>query len=241
MTLTSDYFNYLMSLGTHCQSRYHISGVLDKTFHKETRFHKFRGEKTGEDFDFGSHYFDWSVSPLSGVFSVLSTRFQGVFKRSNLSLEAFTAPNGGEPKQTVVDSINGFTYPHTFSNTNIGSASLESIFEEYPAQKNKMDYLVKKTIQVLSDNSLRKMYVICLNHDYQINTLENIVDVLNVKYDTNYVVYVALLGKEWGKEKGNFSQISDKVFLKKIELQPYPGNLQAWDEFFSGIKVRRKQ
>ena len=95
----------------------------------------------------GSHFFDWTISPIEGVIKCVETNFSHVFERESLEVTEKTDSNG---YNYVIDRGAGIMFQHLFTRER-GIVSHDTVSFEYSERKEKVSYLIGKFHQVLDE------------------------------------------------------------------------------------------
>lgn len=217
-------FDLAISIGINCQCRYNISRTLYRNAFGSDKGFRI-GSKLLAEIDYGSFFFDWSVTPIHSAISVFENAFEGVLKCDNLQLRELA-----DGTQTVVDVASGCEYPHTFPKTNVGKCSYELINSSFEEVSKKYMYVADKTLQALHSNA-QILFVLTGNH-----ASGDLCDVLS-RYTCNFQV----LYTPWENMPG-FSGMpiqNPKVIQRPIQYAKYPGNLESWNIALHGIKLQR--
>lgn len=220
-------FDIAISLGKTCQSRYNISRTLYKNkYGNDDGFYV--NDKNNKDY--GTFFFDWNITPINSVVSILRNQFSGVLEIENLCIKKL---NNG--KQTVLDDRYGCSYPHAFPETREGNCTYESLRKSYGAVKEKYNYLIEKTVNTLLSNQVI-LFVLTGNHAEE-EVLELCIAL--EFYTSNYKI----LFTPWNNKSEyleNYQTLSndERFIVRPIVHSPYPGNLASWDEAFDGVKLR---
>lgn len=222
------YFEIAMSLGTNCQCRYHISRILYiRANGSDDKF--FIGPRRKEVVDYGSFFFDWSFTQIKSTISILTNNFESALELENLQI--VTSHNG---KQTILDSKTGCRYPHTFPKTKVGEYTSELLCQSHGPIKQKYDYIIKKTQTVLkSDKNI--LFVLTGNHSRK--------DVLEVcKAIELHKKDYKLLYTPWMNKPGYILDPvlaeDERVIIRPIIHEQYPGNCQSWEKAFENLDLR---
>jgi hypothetical protein len=218
-------FDIAISLGACCQPRYHISRILHVARHGNDSDFRI-DEQSRTSGDYGSHFFDWSVTPTQGLLKVLSSDFSGVLRLANLRIKRL---NDG--KQTVLDEATGQRYPHTFSGTGTGSLTEQALEMQYAEVKAKYDYLVAKTRGLL-DSNRRILFVRCgFVGDRALAKLLALLGARVADFSLLYVPWTRAL------KENDPSVMDNRVIHRPSEHAPYPGSCAAWTRAFEGISL----
>ncbi|MGQ8366925.1 DUF1796 family putative cysteine peptidase [Glaciecola sp. 1036] len=216
-------FDKAVSLGLNCQCRYNISRILlNRTKLKKDNV------STKDPYDYGTHFFDWSVSPLDSVIKILNSDFQNTFMLENLKLVPLN-----ENEQTVLDQGSGCEYPHIFEKTKFGNCSRKDLERDFEKAKQKIDPLVDKTKALLSSNE-RALFVVTGNSKAQ--DLLNLNSAIENYRDSNYMILHTTWKNKFGFED-SFRVENERFIVKPITHTPYPGDFNSWDEAFSDIDL----
>jgi len=220
-------FDIAISIGRNCQSRYQISRTLYIRKHgTDSGF--FLGNNRNTSNDFGTHFFDWSVTPVDGLIKILDSDFKGVFRIENLDV---TNRNNG--KAQVIDRLTGLKYLHDFPYGKQGTINSEELPFYYPRVKEKYDYLVGKTKRLLASNN-NILFVLCGRaRDVQ---LKEIIRLLEKKTSKFTILYLPWTNKNF-REIGNDLQQHPRIIYRPIIKEAYPGNNICWEQAFSGIEI----
>lgn len=217
------FFNKAISIGSNCQSRFNISRTL---LNRTQRLNK----GITKNYDYGSYFFDWSVTPIKSCINILQNEFQDILMWDNLEIIQLN-----EKEQTVLDKATGCTYPHSFPNTQIGKCNYQLLKDSYPEVKKKMDYLIEKTKKTIcSDMNL--LFVLTGNHAVlDLKNLGRTID--NYRNSENYkILYTPWVNKVNFDESLNIKE--DKRFIvRPITHEVYPGHFPSWDDAFNDIKL----
>jgi hypothetical protein len=218
-------FDIAVSLGATCQPRYHISRLLHVAKHGSDADFRI-DENGGTSQDYGSHFFDWSVTPTKGLLRVLGSDFRGVMRLANLRILQLD-----EGKQTVLDEATGQRYPHTFKGTQTGSLTAQELAIQYPDVKAKFDYVVDKTRRLL-DSKRRILFVRC--GFVPDASLAKLLALLGARVADFSLLYVP-----WSRtaEENDPSVMDRRVIHRPSEHAPYPGSSAAWTRAFEGISL----
>ncbi len=109
-------YDYIVSLGRHCQTAYQIR--------------RFTGASK-------AFFFDWVRTPLVGLMRVLKQDFSGAFLLSGLQL--------GEEATLVLDRETGIGYRHSFEPDAVtGKIEQASLERQYPEQRRKHEFLLRR-------------------------------------------------------------------------------------------------
>jgi hypothetical protein len=218
-------FDIAISLGANCQPRYHIARHLHVAKHgNDTDFRIDEHGQTSEDY--GSHFFDWSVTPTQGLLKVLRSDFSGVMQLANLRIRRL---DGGI--QTVLDEATGQKYPHTFKGTQTGSLTRQDLEFQYPQVKAKFDHVVGKTRRLL-DSGRRILFVRC--GFLPDSLLLKLLALLGARVTDFSLLYVP-----WSPspKMNDLSVMDARVIHRPGERAPYPGSCAAWTKAFEGISL----
>lgn len=218
-------FDIAVSLGASCQPRYHISRLLHVARHgDDSDFRVDEHGRTSEDY--GSHFFDWSITPTKGLLKVLGSDFSGVMQLANLRIERLE-----DGIQTVLDEATRQRYPHTFKGTDTGSLTEQGLAIQYPEVKAKFDYLVDKTRRLL-DSRRRILFVRC--GFVPDASLAKLLALLGARVADFSLLYVP-----WTRTpKTNDPSVMDsRVIHRPSEYAPYPGSSASWTRAFEGITL----
>jgi hypothetical protein len=146
-------FDIALSIGYNCQPRYQITRIV------EGRVSAGIGLAPGSARPmarrgYGTHFWDWSITPIQGAVRTLREGFGRTFLRENLTIE----PGPTEASQnSVVDAYTGFKYLHEFTRSD-GRITEEAIEREYPVVRAKFLQLATKTTALL-DSRKRILFV----------------------------------------------------------------------------------
>ena len=125
-TMAEIMYSRLISLGRGCDCAHQIR--------------RFTGIET-------AFYFDWLVTPHSGLVKVLRLRFDGCFAKENLVVV--------EEGTTVCDSLTGVQYHHNFSRSadkkTIDPLAIE---REYSRESAKMSFLARRWFEAIQKETI---------------------------------------------------------------------------------------
>ena len=224
-------FDLAISLGINCQCRYHIARQLYARAHSSTKgFTMDELNITGKDSDYGSFFFDWSVSPLASVIKLLNNGFDQVLQRKNLTIKAIDSD-----ANTVVDTFTNFEYPHTFTHKLGKITHTEAMIDKhYPQVKEKYTYLKNKTLTALHSNKNLLFVLLADSPDYE--RLLQLSKALE-QYTSRYKILYAPI-KNSAKFHVNDEIANDSRFLvRPIRYQEYPGDNASWADAFTGLNL----
>ena len=223
-------FDIAISLGNSCQSRYNISRTLYlRARGRDDGFSIGENRKSFLVPDYGSFFFDWSVTPIRSVIAILNSNFKNVLELENLQIN--TLPNG---LQTILDQATGCSYPHTFPQTEVGNCTPIILSESYGQIKEKYEYVVKKTIEVLSSDK-HLLFVLNGNHsDEAVLEVCDAIELYTEKYQLLYTPW-----SNWPIYGENSTLKKDsRLIIRPIKHEPYPGDFRSWDKAFDGIDLK---
>ncbi len=215
-------FDIAISLGLNCECRYQISRVFWK-------------RKYGVDTDFqvnlddyGTFFFDWSVTPIDGLLKTLQNDFQGVLKQDMLRIQEL-----GDGRKTVVDDFTNIEHPHDFMGTETGDIDYESLKNQYAKVREKYDYLIDKTRKLFkSEKSI--LFVRCGPvTDEHLNLLIDTLDKLTDNYNLLYLPWY----NRYQIHNDSFVLNNPKIIYGTIKHGEYPGEPEAWDQAFKPISL----
>ncbi|AEA98904.1 hypothetical protein [Alteromonas mediterranea] len=213
-------FQVALSLGTNCQSRYNISKAVYERQGKNPS-ELVLGENRKNVEDYGTFYFDWSITPIQGLVKTLDAEFHGAFELENLEL--CDEPNN---KKSVVDNFNGLIYPHSFPGSNDGTLTELSLRELYPQLKNKFNYLADKTLETLCSN--KEKLLIC-NFNEPTSAVLELCNFVNQRYKNFKLILIPHNNRGLYDNgiKGKLSNFAN-VEVHEMPYSPYPGAYTDW-------------
>lgn len=239
-------FDVAISLGSACQSRYHISRRLWIQKYGKKRVSEFAlHEHYKSRHDWGSFYFDWSVSSLAGVNSTLRSKFANVMVWENMKLEDLKQinPNACEGSKVLIDSSNGFSYPHALQGQQDGTLTYKSFELQFDDFKSKMKYLAGKTLDMMTPSKSILFVRCCYGNAKE---FEELIDI--VENDYNLVNYKILFcpfipDPNSGDEhhayfEKNVTAIEHlaPMIVRPIRRKEYPGHIEEWEKVLSDFE-----
>lgn len=220
-------FDLAISLGSACQTRYNIS----RTYYR-TKFGTYAGfdskSPPAEKFDYGSFYFDWSISPIDSVIAILQDRFSGDFRLEDLSI--FEQAGGSK---SVLNLRNKCQYPHLLEGFD-KKICQESLDENFSAIKEKYRYLADKTLQAMN-SSKRILFV--LNGNHARRSLENLEEALQGYPCKSAILYLPVKGRPEFSTDQQALLDSSIWIVRPVLHKPYPGDLNSWASAFEEIQL----
>ncbi len=225
------HFDIAISVGSNCQSRFNISRVLFSRHSDDKKLFSLQ-DPFVKSIDFGSFFFDWSVTPINSSKQILSQNFEGVLELKNLKIS-----NLNDGSQTIIDTASGCSYPHTFPKTQVGECTTEILEKAYPKVRDKYDYVINKTKEALSSDK-KILCVLTGNHaDHDVIELCDIIEQLTSNF--------SLLYTPWENRQG-FNEIDNtnydsRIIKRPIKHEPYPGDFNSWEKAFHEISFGPKK
>lgn len=219
-------FDLAMSLGGNCQTRYNISRTL--YLRREGNLDGFRlGENANTANDYGSFFFDWSISPATSVTKIIERDFTDCLSLENLRIE--TTPSG---KFAIRDTHTGCLYPHIIPNADTENDYYHNLLTRFSVISSKYRHLAQKTKATLKDAKLAKLLVV--------NGHNNLAEILNLYHAISaYAVNFSFLYAHAGAQNDNTKALQDAgIIVHPIAKAPYPGDFNSWDEALSGVELK---
>ncbi len=219
----SQLFDTVISLGSECQARYNISRTL--WFRRYQTFDGFfLANDCSSGGDWGTFLFDWSYAPdLKPLIKLLQHDLNGSFSAG------VTLKTRHDGSQTVIDCFSGLQYPHQFSGTPEGTASIASVDAELALTQEKFDYLAEKTRNLLAGDGA-VLLVYCGNATD--TELSELLSLLKQRVKNFLLLYVP-----WAEADAAAShQLQDEhLLIRPCRFKPYPGDLNAWSNIFADV------
>ena len=98
-------------------------------------------------------YFDWLITPHSGLVKALRLRFEGCFMEENLVIS--------DDRTTIRDSLTGIVYHHNFSRlSDMVTIDPLAVGREYKRESEKMGFLARRWFEITE-----KTQVLFVRHD----------------------------------------------------------------------------
>jgi hypothetical protein len=223
-------FSQIVSLGNSCATKYQISLSIIKRLapsisYEEMKQHIF-GNRNGI-LVHGTHYFDWLITPYSGLIKTVESDFTNAFRIENLSV----TEDGG----SVRDAHSGILYHHNFSRKD-GRISQETVLVEYEEQACKVEYLKRKFLGLLESRN-RILYVILMGPHF--DSYNELVSVLRRRSaNPNFHVLFLKRGEPSFRHTINealFSAIGLTSENRKPREQQWSGDDGYWGEILDRI------
>jgi len=218
-------YKYVISLGTNCQSRFNISKYIYEKKEK-TVDGFYLGENRKNVNDYGTFFFDWSISPIKGIISVFKNDFFELLQLENLSIRE-EAPG----KQSVIDLKSNLIYPHSFPETNEGTLTPEKLIEYYPQVKSKYDYIINKTKNVIFSESSK---LLVANGNEPTENIVELAELLNNKLNNHTFLYIQNSDRYYYNPnlQAALKDIPNTI-VYDMEYEKYPGNYTSWRNILS--------
>lgn len=224
-------FDMAVSIGTNCQSRYHISRQLYLRQHGTCEGFVLGGHKNTCN-DYGTHFFDWCVARIEGVIQVLKSDFDQVLLLENLEIIPLSKANN-----TVRDRHTGICYPHLFPFELKGERKEQindqALSAHYVKEKEKYEYLVMKTRRLFTDPG-NILFVLC--GAVSDAHLEELIAVIEGRKSDFAILYVEWLNGKHAK-LGEHLRKHPRILYRQVVNDPYPGNKPGWERVFEGIEL----
>lgn len=218
-------FDTAISLGSDCQSRYNLSrAIFNQKFGTYDGFNQKNSQI--KNFDFGTYYFDWNISPIGSVIRILKNRFSEGFSLEKL--EIFDLPNGSK---SIINTQTGCMYPHLLQSYG-QDISHESLEKYFPEIDNKYRYLANKTLAALES---KKNILFVLHGNHSADRLNELVATLN-EFSCDFKILLTPVSDSNNYSPETPTKLTDSNWIiKPIVHKPYPGDLLSWAKAFRDI------
>ncbi|MAA72657.1 MAG: hypothetical protein CL679_13130 [Bermanella sp.] len=219
------HFDIAISVGSNCQSRYNISRVLFSRYSDDKKSFSLQ-DPLVKSRDFGSFFFDWSVTPVHSSKQILCRDFKDVLELENLKIASL---NDGT--QTIIDTASGCSYPHTFPKTQTGECTTDLLEEAYPKVRDKYDYIIHKTKEVFRSE---KKILCVLTGNHADNDVIELCDIIE-KLTSNFSLLYTPWENKTGFDEVDNTNFDSRIIKRPIKHAPYPGDFNSWKSAFNGI------
>lgn len=228
--METNVFDIAISLGATCQSRYHISRTLWEQYYKGKQTEKFKVQMNRRsNYDYGTYFFDWIISPPESVTKVLREKFSRFLNYEDLRFELME--NG---IKAVKDLHTGLMYIHCFEGCINGDIDYKSLKQQIFTVKKKYTYLRQKTLSLFA----QKIKILFVRFGtITIKEIEELIDIFDNKYKIeNYnILYMPWKNRNSFPDDDTYFLEKEKIIYKPINWKPYPGCANSWDRAFENI------